>query len=103
MKLSQLKQQIEELDASYFPRESKREKDKLLITHGPELLRRLLVAEEALDRIKRPVWWMQEDQRRKTGSINGVSGAQAVALSNDPNYLREIATAALAAIRGEEE
>lgn len=51
---------------------------------------------EALDRIARPVWWMQEDQKRKTGSINGISGAGALALANDPVFLRDIAEKALA-------
>jgi hypothetical protein len=50
---------------------------------------------EALDRIARPVWWMQEDQKRATGSINGISGGMAAALANDPEYLRGIATKAL--------
>lgn len=50
---------------------------------------------EALDRIARPVWWMQEDQKRKTGSINGINGQQAVALSNNADYLKNVATEAL--------
>lgn len=50
---------------------------------------------EALDRIVRPVWWMQEDQKRKTGSINGISGGMAVALSQDAEYLKSIARDAL--------
>lgn len=50
---------------------------------------------EALDRIARPVWWMQEDQKRKTGSINGVSGGMAVALSESAEYLKGIAKEAL--------
>ena len=50
---------------------------------------------EALDRIARPVWWMQEDQKRKTGSINGINGAMALALSEDQYYLKLIATEAL--------
>ena len=55
-------------------------------------------AREALDRIARPVWWMQEDQKRKTGSINGISGGMALALSEDAEYLKGIARSAL---RGE--
>lgn len=50
---------------------------------------------EALDRITRPVWWMQEDQKRKTGSINGVDGGIAIALANDAAFLRGIAEKAL--------
>jgi hypothetical protein len=50
---------------------------------------------EALDRIARPVWWMQEDQKRKTGSINGVSGGMAIALSESHEYLKGIAREAL--------
>ena len=50
---------------------------------------------EALDRIARPVWWMQEDQRRETGSINGVGGRYAVMMADDPAYLRGIATKVL--------
>jgi len=50
---------------------------------------------EALDRIARPVWWMQEDQKRKTGSINGISGGMAVALSDSAEYLKGIARDAL--------
>ena len=50
---------------------------------------------EALDRIARPVWWMQEDQKRKTGSINGVNGGMAVALSESVEYLKGIARDAL--------
>jgi regulator of replication initiation timing len=50
---------------------------------------------EALDRIARPLWWMQEDQKRKTGSINGVSGAMAIALSESHEYLKCIAREAL--------
>ena len=52
-------------------------------------------AREALDRIARPVWWMQEDQKRKTGSINGISGGMALALSEDAEYLKGIAKSAL--------
>ena len=52
-------------------------------------------AREALDRIARPVWWMQEDQKRKTGSINGISGGMALALSEDAKYLKGIARSAL--------
>jgi hypothetical protein len=50
---------------------------------------------EALDRIARPVWWMQEDQKRKTGSINGVSGGMAIALSESHEHLKGIAREAL--------
>ena len=52
-------------------------------------------AREALDRIARPVWWMEEDQKRKTGSINGISGGMALALSEDAEYLKGIAKSAL--------
>lgn len=52
-------------------------------------------AREALDRIARPVWWMQEDQKRTTGSINGISGGMALALSEDAEYLKGIAKSAL--------
>lgn len=50
---------------------------------------------EALDRIARPVWWMQEDQKRATGSINGINGAMALHLANDGEFLRGIAAKAL--------
>ncbi|MES2995870.1 MAG: hypothetical protein V4733_03580 [Verrucomicrobiota bacterium] len=50
---------------------------------------------EALDRIARPIWWMQEDQRRATGSINGVNAAMAISLAESANYLRGIAEKAL--------
>lgn len=50
---------------------------------------------EALDRIARPVWWMQEDQKRKTGSINGIDGGMAAALSESAEYLKCIARKAL--------
>ena len=53
------------------------------------------LAEEALDRIARPIWWMQEDQKRATGSINGINGAMAVSLSESASYLKGIATEAL--------
>ena len=52
-------------------------------------------AREALDRIVRPVWWMQEDQKRKTGSINGISGGMALALSENAEHLKGIARSAL--------
>ncbi len=52
---------------------------------------------EALDRIARPIWWMQEDQKRQTGSINGINGVAALALAGDAEFLRGIAKAALAA------
>ena len=54
---------------------------------------------EALDRIARPVWWMQEDQKRETGSINGISGAMALSLSEDAEYLKGIATKALQSLK----
>jgi hypothetical protein len=50
----------------------------------------------ALDRIARPVWWMQEDQKRRTGSIKGISGSTAVALSESAEFLKSIAKQALA-------
>lgn len=50
---------------------------------------------EALDRIARPIWWLQEDQKQKTGSINGVNGAMALSLSESPEYLKGIAKKAL--------
>lgn len=50
---------------------------------------------EALDRIARPVWWMQEDQKRATGSINGISGGMAISLSESHEYLKGIAREAL--------
>lgn len=50
---------------------------------------------EALDRIARPVWWMQEDQKRKTGSINGIDGGMAATLSESAEYLKSIARKAL--------
>lgn len=43
---------------------------------------------EALDRIARPIRWMQEDQKRRTGSINGIDGRMAVSLSESSDYLR---------------
>ena len=54
---------------------------------------------EALDRIARPVWWMREDQKRKTGSINGINGSMAVSLSENAEYLRDIATKALQSLK----
>lgn len=54
---------------------------------------------EALDRIARPVWWMREDQKRKTGSINGINGPMAVSLSENAEYLRDIATKALQSLK----
>ena len=65
---------------------------------GEQMERERDEAREALDRIARPVWWMQEDQKRKTGSINGISGGMALALSEDAEYLKGIARSAL---RGE--
>lgn len=50
---------------------------------------------ESLDRIANPIWWMQEDQKRKTGSINGINGAAAIALSESADYLKGIAKNAL--------
>ena len=71
-----------------------------------DIRRQLLYAErqrdklaEALDRIARPVWWMQEDHKRKTGSINGINGAMALSLSEDPYYLKRIATEALQSLK----
>lgn len=52
-------------------------------------------AREALDRIANPVWWMQEDQKRKTGSINGINGGMAVSISENAEYLKGIARDAL--------
>lgn len=46
----------------------------------------------ALDRIARPIWWLQEDAKRDGMHLNG--GA-AVSLANDPNYLSTIAKRAL--------
>lgn len=54
---------------------------------------------EALDRIARPIWWMQEDQKRKTGSINGINGVMAIALSESAEYLKGIAKKALREIK----
>ena len=50
---------------------------------------------EALDRIARPIWWMQEDQKRATGSINGINGSMAASLAESASYLKGIATEAL--------
>lgn len=50
---------------------------------------------EALDRIARPIWWMQEDQKRATGSINGINGSMAASLSESASYLKSIAAEAL--------
>ena len=58
---------------------------------------------EALDRIARPVWWMAEDLRRETGSINGLDGRAAHALANDAAFLREVAKEALKIIDHEPE
>ena len=55
---------------------------------------------EALDRIARPIWWMQEDQKRKTGSINGINGEMAISLSESHEYLKKIAKNALRSRRG---
>jgi hypothetical protein len=38
---------------------------------------------------------MQEDQKRKTGSINGVNSGMAIALSESAEYLKGIARDAL--------
>jgi len=51
---------------------------------------------EALNRISEPVWWMQEDQLKATGSINGLDGAAAISLASDPVFLKGIAKKALA-------
>lgn len=66
-----------------------------ILTKTTTLERERDEAREALDRIARPVWWMQEDQKRKTGSINGISGGMALALSEDAEYLKGIAKSAL--------
>lgn len=66
-----------------------------IIERGIEMQKELAEAREALDRIARPVWWMQEDQKRKTGSINGINGGMALALSEDAEYLKGIAKSAL--------
>ncbi len=66
-----------------------------LLHHAQNMERERDEAREALDRIARPVWWMQEDQKRKTGSINGISGGMALALSEDAEYLKGIAKSAL--------
>lgn len=47
---------------------------------------------EALDRIARPIWWMQEDAKRDGCKING---AMAANLADSGNYLRGIAEKAL--------
>jgi len=47
---------------------------------------------EALDRIARPVWWMQEDAKRTGHTLNG---AMAASLADSGNYLRNIAEKAL--------
>lgn len=54
---------------------------------------------EALDRIAHPLWWMQEDQKKATGSINGINGAMALSLSQDADYLKLIATEALQSVK----
>jgi len=50
---------------------------------------------EALDRIARPVWWMQEDQKKATGSIYEMNEAVVFSLSENADYLKLIATKAL--------
>jgi hypothetical protein len=57
--------------------------------------KRIAELENALDRIARPIWWIEEDQKAKTGSINGLNGKMCQALSEDPNYLKSIAKKAL--------
>jgi hypothetical protein len=47
---------------------------------------------EALDRIARPIWWMQQDAKRDGCTING---AMAANLADSGNYLRGIAEKAL--------
>lgn len=47
---------------------------------------------EALNRIARPIWWMQEDAKRDGCKING---AMAANLADSGNYLRAIAEKAL--------
>ena len=54
---------------------------------------------EALGRIAHPLWWMQEDQKKATGSINGINGAMALSLSQDADYLKLSATEALQYIK----
>jgi hypothetical protein len=45
---------------------------------------------EALDRIYRPIWWMQEDQKRLTGNIN-IDGAAAINIASSVQYYKDIA------------
>ena len=47
---------------------------------------------EALDRIARPIWWMQEDAKHTGHTLNG---AMAASLADSGNYLRGIAEKAL--------
>jgi hypothetical protein len=56
---------------------------------------------ESLSRIAHPVWWMQEDQRQKTGTINGING-EASNIANDAVYLQDIANKALKGISAED-
>jgi hypothetical protein len=48
---------------------------------------------EALDRIARPIWWMQEDAHRLGQRMEG---GGAIALANTPSFLSKIASEALA-------
>lgn len=54
---------------------------------------------EALGRIAHPLWWMQEDQKKATGSTSGMNGDVALSLSQDADYLKLIATEALQYIK----
>jgi hypothetical protein len=47
---------------------------------------------EALDRIARPIWWMQEDAKHTGHTLNG---AMAASLADSGSYLRGIAEKAL--------
>lgn len=95
MKLSSLKQQIEELDAIKANRTqviaARIERDGLFAHNGPELLRRLLVAEEAASAAAKALnldddnSWAADDRE---GAID---------------FAHSKLTAALATIRGEEE
>ncbi len=57
-----------------------------------ELIEEIRRLREALDRIARPIWWMQEDAKRDGCQING---AMAANLADSGNYLRGIAEKAL--------
>lgn len=47
---------------------------------------------EALDRIARPIYWMQKEAEENGSKING---RMALEISNDPEYLKSIARTAL--------